>query len=319
MITTGNTREPVTVIGLGPMGQAMVTALLDAGHAVTVWNRTASRADTVADALAASELVILSLTDYQAMHDILDPATDALAGRLLVNLSSDTPQRTTEAAARLARHGARLLVGGVMVSAELIGTEHSYVFYSGSSRLLRRAHAHARRPRPTRLPRGGPRARPALLPGAARHLPHVTGGPPARHSPADGRGRARHDVRPLRHADVRHDVVLPGRRRRRTRTRRVSRRRRDDDHDGRHRRPHRRSQRGRRNRHRAAACGAVVLPPRHRRGTRSERLAQPVRGDQGALTSAAGANARRAASTSRSAKSAVRGPVRSSQRRNNGA
>lgn len=131
MITTGNTREPVTVIGLGPMGQAMVTALLDAGHAVTVWNRTASLADTVADALAASELVILSLTDYQAMHDILDPATDALAGRLLVNLSSDTPQRTTEAAARLARHGARLLVGGVMVSAELIGTEHSYVFYSG--------------------------------------------------------------------------------------------------------------------------------------------------------------------------------------------
>ncbi|EHY87597.1 LOW QUALITY PROTEIN: beta-hydroxyacid dehydrogenase, 3-hydroxyisobutyrate dehydrogenase [Saccharomonospora azurea NA-128] len=141
MITTGNTREPVTVIGLGPMGQAMVTALLDAGHAVTVWNRTASLADTVADALAASELVILSLTDYQAMHDILDPATDALAGRLLVNLSSDTPQRTTEAAARLAQHGARLLVGGVMVSAELIGTEHSYVFYSGPRDSLD-AHTH---------------------------------------------------------------------------------------------------------------------------------------------------------------------------------
>nr|WP_197319790.1 NAD(P)-binding domain-containing protein [Saccharomonospora sp. NB11] len=139
---TDTDREPVTVIGLGPMGRAMAVALLDAGHPVTVWNRTPSRATpvvdkgavhaaTVADALAASELVILSLTDYQAMDDILSTATDALAGKLIVNLSSDTPQRTTEAATWLARHGARLLVGGVMVSAELIGTEQSYVFYSG--------------------------------------------------------------------------------------------------------------------------------------------------------------------------------------------
>ena len=90
---------PVTVIGLGPMGQAMVRSLLRAGHPVTVWNRTPSRAADVvaagatlaatpAEALAASKLVILSLTDYQAMYDILGPATDALAGRTLVNLSS---------------------------------------------------------------------------------------------------------------------------------------------------------------------------------------------------------------------------------------
>ncbi|MEY7972102.1 NAD(P)-dependent oxidoreductase [Saccharomonospora xinjiangensis] len=141
-MSTNDTREPVTVIGLGPMGQAMVTALLGAGHPVTVWNRTASRADavvakgatraaTVADALAASEIVLLSLTDYQAMDDILSTATESLAGKLIVNLSSDTPQRTVEAARWLSDHGARLLVGGVMVSEELVGTEQSYVFYSG--------------------------------------------------------------------------------------------------------------------------------------------------------------------------------------------
>lgn len=93
---------PVTLIGLGPMGQAMVRTLLAAGHPVTVWNRTAARADglvsdgaTLAaspgDAVAASELVILSLTDYQAMYDILGGATAKLAGRTIVNLSSDTP------------------------------------------------------------------------------------------------------------------------------------------------------------------------------------------------------------------------------------
>ena len=37
----------VTVIGLGPMGQAMTRTLLTAGHPVTVWNRTAGRADGV--------------------------------------------------------------------------------------------------------------------------------------------------------------------------------------------------------------------------------------------------------------------------------
>ncbi|MFI6940608.1 NAD(P)-dependent oxidoreductase [Streptomyces sp. NPDC050418] len=132
----------VTLIGLGPMGQAMVSTLLAAGHPVTVWNRTPSRAAAVvaegatlaatpAEALAASELVILSLTDYQAMYDILDDATAGLSGRTLVNLSSDTPDRAREAAEWAALHGARFVTGGVMTPAPMVGTEAAYVYYSG--------------------------------------------------------------------------------------------------------------------------------------------------------------------------------------------
>lgn len=135
-------KTAVTVVGLGPMGQAMVRAFLDNGHPATVWNRTASRADdlvasgavraaTVADAVAANELVVLSLTDYQAMYDLLGTAEDSLKGRVVVNLSSDTPERTREAAEWLAERGAELLVGGVMVPSVLVGKEGSYVFYSG--------------------------------------------------------------------------------------------------------------------------------------------------------------------------------------------
>ena len=98
-------RERVTLIGLGPKGQAMVHSLLAAGHPVTVWNRTAARAaDVVAagavlapgvrEALAASDLVILSLTDYPAMYSILAGNEQALAGTTIVNLSSDTPEAT---------------------------------------------------------------------------------------------------------------------------------------------------------------------------------------------------------------------------------
>jgi 3-hydroxyisobutyrate dehydrogenase-like beta-hydroxyacid dehydrogenase len=134
--------KPVTVIGLGPMGQAMVRKFLAAGHPTTLWNRTPSRADALvhagavraaspAEAVAASELIVLSLTDYQAMYDILGGAGSALAGRVVANLSSDSPQETRKAADWLAERGAQLLAGGVMVPAPMVGEEGAYVFYSG--------------------------------------------------------------------------------------------------------------------------------------------------------------------------------------------
>ncbi len=135
-------KQALTVIGLGPMGQAMVTAFLENGHPVTVWNRTASKADelvakgavlapSIKDALAANELVVLSLTDYDAMYAILEPATDALAGRILVNLSSDTPEKARAAAKWAAGHGAQHLTGGVQVPPPMIGKEGSSTYYSG--------------------------------------------------------------------------------------------------------------------------------------------------------------------------------------------
>lgn len=135
-------KTPVTVIGLGPMGQAMVRVLLAEGHPVTVWNRTASRADAVVaegarraespeEAVGASELVILSLTHYQAMYSALETVSMALAGRTLVNLSSDTPDETRRAAEWAHGHGARFLAGGVMTPAPGVGGEHAYVYHSG--------------------------------------------------------------------------------------------------------------------------------------------------------------------------------------------
>lgn len=142
-------KESVTLIGLGPMGQAMVRTLLKAGHPVTVWNRTASRADGVVadgavladspdEAVSASHLVILSLTDYQAMYDVLGGVAGSLTGRTIVNLSSDSPSRTREAAEWVAEHGAELIVGGVMAPAPMIGTEAASVYYSGATEAFHR-------------------------------------------------------------------------------------------------------------------------------------------------------------------------------------
>lgn len=149
MSTTESATSPVTVIGLGPMGQAMARALLAAGHPVTVWNRTASRAEgVVADgatlaanpsgAVRASPLVILSLTDYRAMDDVLGPVAGDLRGRTIVNLSSESPSRTRTAASWAAEHGAELVVGGVMVPPPMVGTPAASVYLSGSQNAFER-------------------------------------------------------------------------------------------------------------------------------------------------------------------------------------
>ncbi|MGW6287080.1 NAD(P)-dependent oxidoreductase [Streptomyces sp. NPDC055107] len=132
----------VTVIGLGPMGRAMAAALLDRGYAVTVWNRTASRSDDLvargatlarspADAVAANEAVIISLTDYAAVNAVLEPATQVLDGRVLLNLTSATPEEARAGARWAAGHGAVQITGGVNASPPGIGQPESQAFYSG--------------------------------------------------------------------------------------------------------------------------------------------------------------------------------------------
>ncbi|MEU4548873.1 NAD(P)-dependent oxidoreductase [Nonomuraea dietziae] len=133
----------VTVIGLGPMGQAMAHAYLDSGYDVTVWNRTAAKADdlvargaglapSVEAALTANDLVVLSLTDYDAVYAILEQAPPAaFAGRTVANLTSDTPDQARKAAAWLAERGAVQITGGVQVPPPFIGKEGAETYYSG--------------------------------------------------------------------------------------------------------------------------------------------------------------------------------------------
>lgn len=142
-----NTKSGVSVIGLGPMGQAMARAYLAAGYSVTVWNRTtskaealaeegATRAETVADALEANQLIIFSLTEYDVMYKVLNGATDALKNRVLVNLSSDTPEKAREAEKWTHTYGAEFLAGGVMVDPPLVGTANAFIFYSGDREIF---------------------------------------------------------------------------------------------------------------------------------------------------------------------------------------
>ncbi|MFH8614570.1 NAD(P)-dependent oxidoreductase [Streptomyces sp. NPDC017979] len=135
-------KPAVSVLGLGMMGTALAAAFLEAGHPVTVWNRTAAKtgplvaqgatpAATPADAIAASELVVLCLMINDNVREVLDTAPELLKGRTVANLTNGTPAQSRELAAWAAVHGVRYLDGGIMAVPQMIAGPHAYVFYSG--------------------------------------------------------------------------------------------------------------------------------------------------------------------------------------------
>ncbi|MGW5487588.1 NAD(P)-dependent oxidoreductase [Streptosporangium sandarakinum] len=136
------TDAPVTVIGLGLMGRALAGAFLRAGHPTTVWNRTTSKADrlvaegarpapTVGDALGASSLAIICVTDYQAMYELLGASDGELDGKTLINLTSGDSTQAREAARWAGQRGAHYLDGAIMAIPSAIGTAEAVILHSG--------------------------------------------------------------------------------------------------------------------------------------------------------------------------------------------
>lgn len=133
------TSTPVTVLGLGLMGGALAGAFLRAGHPTTVWNRTTAKADDLvargatlaespAAAVAAAPLVVVCVSDYDAVADVLDGPLD---GRVVVNLTSGTPSRARVFAEEVARRRGGYLDGGIMAVPEAVGTAGAVLAYSG--------------------------------------------------------------------------------------------------------------------------------------------------------------------------------------------
>lgn len=140
---SGEDRPPVTVIGLGAMGSALADALLRAGHPTTVWNRSAKKTDdlvargavraaTESDAAAASPLVVVCVLDSDAVLRVLKAIANTIAGRVLVNVTSGTPDQARDAAGWAREHGADYLDGAIMADPDNIGTSQTSLLYSGS-------------------------------------------------------------------------------------------------------------------------------------------------------------------------------------------
>ncbi len=107
----------VAVIGLGLMGGTIAGHLIDDGHSVTGYDPEPDRraelrerrgmpADSVADAIAAAAVAILSLPNSSIMLDIIpEIAGAAVPGLIVVDTTTGAPADSIEAARQLADAG----------------------------------------------------------------------------------------------------------------------------------------------------------------------------------------------------------------------
>lgn len=138
------TESDVTVIGLGEMGSAIAGTLLDRGYRTTVWNRSADKAaplvargaiaaSTAGEAVAASPLTIICVLDGSAVGAVLEAAEAAVAGKVMVNVTSGSPAQARSTAAWAHARGAGYVDGGIMGDPVRMGTPHVVFSFSGDS------------------------------------------------------------------------------------------------------------------------------------------------------------------------------------------
>lgn len=116
--------QRIGFIGLGLMGQPMSRRLLDAGHPLTVWNRTREKAaDLVASGAAwgaspkavarASDIVITMVTDSSASEEVICGRDGVLEGAhpglILIDMSSIAPERSRSNADQAGAKGVPML------------------------------------------------------------------------------------------------------------------------------------------------------------------------------------------------------------------
>jgi 3-hydroxyisobutyrate dehydrogenase-like beta-hydroxyacid dehydrogenase len=135
--------ERISILGLGAMGSALASSLLEAGREVTVWNRTSGKtgklvargareASSVEEAIGAGGLTVTCLLDDASVREALGPAMRKLAGGMLVNLTSGSVRQARELAGWLEGYGVRFLAGGIMAVPPTVGSEGAFILYSGA-------------------------------------------------------------------------------------------------------------------------------------------------------------------------------------------
>src|SRR4051812_33199649 len=120
----------IAIAGTGKMGTAIAKRLLSLDHGVSVWNRTAQRAQALAEAGAAvvatpaellkdADAVISIVTDATALDAVYFGPQGLLSaqpqGQLFIEMSTVAPAKQQEMGRRVTETGARYLecpVGG---------------------------------------------------------------------------------------------------------------------------------------------------------------------------------------------------------------
>jgi 3-hydroxyisobutyrate dehydrogenase-like beta-hydroxyacid dehydrogenase len=142
----------VSILGLGSMGSTLAALFVKQGGRVTVWNRSAGKADALvasgavvagdpAAAVRASPVVVMCVSNHDAARNILDApgVAAAFAGRTLIQLTTIGPGEARHTDAWTRRHGGALLAGAIQAAPSQMGQPDTPVLISGEEAVF---HAH---------------------------------------------------------------------------------------------------------------------------------------------------------------------------------
>jgi 3-hydroxyisobutyrate dehydrogenase-like beta-hydroxyacid dehydrogenase len=143
--------KTISYLGLGTMGSGMASNLLKAGYKLTVWNRSAERcepfarkgarvADTPADAVRGTELVMHSLSNDQAVEDVVFGPKGILTGikegQIAVDMSTVLPATSLREQEAYSKHGVDFLDAPVFGSKQESADAKLWIMVAGNKAIF---------------------------------------------------------------------------------------------------------------------------------------------------------------------------------------
>src|SRR2546423_6351808 len=143
--------KTISYFGLGTMGSGMASNLLKAGYEVTVWNRSAAKcepfarngarvADTPGNAVRDAELVMYSLSNDQAVEDVVFGAEGILSGinegQIAMDMSTVLPATSLREQEAYAKKGVDFLDAPVFGSKQESADAKLWIMAAGNKAIF---------------------------------------------------------------------------------------------------------------------------------------------------------------------------------------
>src|ERR1700694_2057967 len=143
--------KTISYLGLGTMGSGMASNLLKAGYKLTVWNRSVEKcepfarkgarvADTPADAIRDAEVVMYSLSNDQAVEEVVFGAKGILSGinegQIAIDMSTVLPATSLREQEAYAKHGVDFLDAPVFGSKKESADAKLWIMAAGNKAIF---------------------------------------------------------------------------------------------------------------------------------------------------------------------------------------